>query len=116
VAQSTAPGAPPAVTSPAVAVAAAGRDSRTTITQPTQAARTSVRHADEQAQFYRGKEGRTLPVSVNYMRLEIEEGKGVHEYEVSYEPRVDNRNARFKLLNQHRDGVIGLNKVRVAFF
>ena len=63
-------------------------------------------------QFYRGKEGRPIQVAANYLKLDVAPGKGVFEYEVSYEPRIDNRNHRFKLLNQHRGtGILGPEKV-----
>jgi aubergine-like protein len=60
--------------------------------------------------FYRGKEGRPTPISANYLRLETAEGKGVFEYEVRFEPRVDSREARFKLLNSLRE-ITGTTKV-----
>ena len=64
-------------------------------------------------QFYRGKEGRPIQVAANYLKLDVAPGKGVFEYEVSYEPRIDNRNHRFKLLNQHRGtGILGPEKVK----
>ena len=66
-------------------------------------------------QYYRGKEGKPLAISSNYLKLDIEKGKGVYEYEVSYEPRIDNRNTRFRLLNQHRN-VYGAEKVSEIYF
>ncbi len=63
-------------------------------------------------QVYAGHEGRKHSIATNYLRLEIAPGKGVFEYEVSYEPRVDNRNSRFRLVNQHRD-VYGGEKVNL---
>jgi len=60
--------------------------------------------------FYRGKEGKLLSMSANYLHLELEKDKGVFEYEVRFEPRTDNRDQRFRLLNQQRE-VIGGVKV-----
>jgi len=53
--------------------------------------------------LYRGTEGKPLNVSANYLRMEQTPGTGVFEYEVRFEPRTDNRDQRFRLLNQHRE-------------
>ena len=60
--------------------------------------------------FYRGTDGKVLSMSANYLQMNLESGKGVFEYEVRYDPRTDNRDQRFRLLNQHRE-VIGGVKV-----
>jgi len=60
--------------------------------------------------YYRGTEGKMINMSANYLRMDLEKDKGVYEYEVRYEPRTDNRDQRFRLLNQHRE-VIGGVKV-----
>jgi aubergine-like protein len=41
------------------------------------------------------------PVTANYVRLTVEPGKGVYEYEVRFEPELDSRGMQNKLLNQH---------------
>ncbi len=86
----------------------AGEPTRATVSPP--GSPTPGRRPADAPQYYRGKEGRLLQVSSNYLKLEVEKDKGVFEYEVSYEPRVDNRNTRFRLLNQHRN-VYGGEKV-----
>ena len=63
--------------------------------------------------FYRGKEGKLLSMSANYLHLELEKDKGVFEYEVRFEPRTDNRDQRFRLLNQQREVIGG---VKVSHF
>ena len=57
----------------------------------------------------KGEGGKKVSLTANYVRLEVEKGKGVFEYEVRFDPPVDSRNERFKCLNQHRD-VIGPTK------
>ena len=39
----------------------------------------------------------------NYVKVTIDPGKGIFEYEVHFHPSQDNRGVRFKLLNQHRE-------------
>lgn len=43
-----------------------------------------------------------IPVTANYVRLRVEPGKGVYEYEVRFEPELDSRSMQNKLLNEHR--------------
>jgi len=61
-------------------------------------------------ELYRGTQGKPINLSANYLKLIVEEGKGVFEYEVRFSPNVDNRDQRFRLVNQQRD-VIGGVKV-----
>lgn len=63
----------------------------------------AVRGVPETPQFYRGKEGRPTPVSSNYLKLEITEEKGLFEYEVRFEPRIDSREQRFRLVNELKE-------------
>jgi aubergine-like protein len=37
------------------------------------------------------------------VRLKVEPGKGVYEYEVRFEPQMDSKGMRNKLLNERRD-------------
>lgn len=46
-----------------------------------------------------GTSGKTVPASANYIRLSLEPGFGVYQYEVIFKPDVDSENARFKLVN-----------------
>ena len=39
--------------------------------------------------------------------MNVDPDKGVFEYEVCFEPEIDSKDFRFKLLNQHKD-VLGL--------
>lgn len=41
-----------------------------------------------------------MNLSSNYLRLEVERGKGVFEYEVKFNPEIDAKNSKFKLVNQ----------------
>jgi aubergine-like protein len=42
-----------------------------------------------------------IPATANYIRLSVEAGKGVYEYEVRFEPELDSRRMQNKLLNEH---------------
>jgi len=47
--------------------------------------------------FYRAQ------LSSNYIRIKLEEDKGIYEYRVDFNPPVDAKSARFFLVNEHRD-------------
>lgn len=40
-------------------------------------------------------------MQANYIRLNVEPGRGVYEYEVKFSPDIDSRPLRSKLLAQH---------------
>jgi len=61
-------------------------------------------------ELYRGSQGKPINLSANYLKLIVEEGKGVFEYEVRFSPNIDSRDQRFRLVGQQRD-VIGGVKV-----
>lgn len=42
-------------------------------------------------------------MSSNYIKIDLEENKGIYEYRVDFDPPVDAKAARFFLLNGHRD-------------
>ena len=63
-------------------------------------------------QFYRGNHGKPVKLSANYLKLVVEEDKGVFEYEVRFSPLVDNRDQRFRLVNQQRESI---GSVKVSF-
>ncbi|XP_015367176.1 PREDICTED: protein argonaute-3-like [Diuraphis noxia] len=42
-------------------------------------------------------------LSSNYIRIKLEEDKGIYEYRVDFNPPVDAKSARFFLLNEHKD-------------
>lgn len=48
---------------------------------------------------YKGESGKLVPSSANYIRLNMDPGRGVYEFEVKFEPEVDSKSARGKLLN-----------------
>lgn len=56
-----------------------------------------------------GKSGVKIGALTNYIRLQVENDKGVFEYEVRFDPAIHAAPVRFKLLNQHRD-IIGATK------
>lgn len=43
-----------------------------------------------------------MTVTTNYIRLSMTPGTGVYEYHVKFEPNVDSKNLRNRLLNQHK--------------
>lgn len=45
-------------------------------------------------------------MTTNYIRLKMEPGTGVYEYHVKFEPNIEVRNLRTRLLNQHKS-IIG---------
>jgi len=47
--------------------------------------------------FYRAQ------LSSNYIRIKLEEDKGIYEYRVDFHPEVDAKSARFFLVNSHKD-------------
>ena len=53
--------------------------------------------------YYQGKSGKSLNVACNYLKLALAQDRGIYEYEVRFTPRVDDRDQRFRLLNQQRD-------------
>ena len=50
-------------------------------------------------EYFRGKEGLPKVVASNYLPLQCEADKGIYHYEVDFEPRIDNRQECFRLLN-----------------
>ena len=58
---------------------------------------------------YRGNAGKSEPVAANYVRMRLGEGRGIYQYNVDFNPRVDNRSERFRLLGKHRT-VLGNEK------
>lgn len=46
-----------------------------------------------------------VDVVANYIRVKVESGKGIFEYEVKFEPQIDSRDLRFKLLSQQRESL-----------
>ncbi len=90
---------------------AEGPETHTTVSPP---GSPPPERVEKVVQLYRGSEGKTMNISANYLKMGFEKGRGVFEYEVSYDPRVDNRNSRFRLFNQHRE-VYGAEKVAHFF-
>lgn len=53
--------------------------------------------------IFKGTQGKSLTVSTNYIRLKVEKDGGVFVHEVRFNPNVDSKNMRYKMLNQHTD-------------
>ena len=51
----------------------------------------------------KGTAGKTVKLTANYVRLEVEGERGMYEYEIRFEPLVDSRDERFKLVGQQRE-------------
>lgn len=70
--------------------------------QPVQKTETTKQHPPETTDSTRkdfiGESGKRVPASANYIRLILQPDRGVFEYEVKFEPDVDSRSARGKLL------------------
>ena len=59
--------------------------------------------------FYRGKEGKAITVSSNYLQLEMEKDMGLFQYEVRFEPQLDGTNQRRRAL-YGLENVLGATK------
>lgn len=73
----------------------------------------SSRNPNEPVTF-KGQNGKPLNVTANYLRLFSEPEAGVFEYEIKYQPAVDMRTERFRLIRQC-ESVIGTVKVKMRF-
>ncbi|XP_054711719.1 piwi-like protein Ago3 [Uloborus diversus] len=51
---------------------------------------------------YRGTSGTPLGLEVNYVRLKVPSGKGIHEYFVSFAPAVESKRMKFRCLHDPR--------------
>ncbi|KAE8573998.1 Putative Argonaute 3 [Halyomorpha halys] len=58
----------------------------------------------------KGSFGREISVGVNYVKLKVEKGKGLFQYDVQYDPPVESRSLKFGILNSVKD-VIGDTKL-----
>ncbi|KAK9506113.1 hypothetical protein O3M35_008106 [Rhynocoris fuscipes] len=65
--------------------------------------------SDKPAVIKKGSYGETVSVASNYVRLRVEEGKGVFMYDVKFSPEVDALNVRFHLMRNVTD-IIGDTK------
>ncbi|KAL3266899.1 hypothetical protein HHI36_011049 [Cryptolaemus montrouzieri] len=52
---------------------------------------------------YRGEAGKPVNLTSNYVRLTVEKDRGVFEYEVRFNPDVDSKSLRCKMVNQHME-------------
>ncbi|XP_060528061.1 piwi-like protein Ago3 isoform X2 [Cylas formicarius] len=56
--------------------------------------------AEGKPAIYKGESGKPLKISANYIRLDIQKGHGVFEYEVKFDPELDAKNQRIRMVNQ----------------
>lgn len=68
--------------------------------QETTAAPDSPNRERSPPRSFIGQSGKSVPASANYIRLKLEPGRGVFEYEVRFDPMVDAKSARYKMLSQ----------------
>ena len=59
---------------------------------------------------FRGKLGKPMNVTSNYLKIISHPNTGVYEYEVRFTPNVDMRNERFRLIRQAEE-LIGTTRV-----
>ena len=57
----------------------------------------------------KGTAGKAIPVTANYIRLELTKDGKIYEYEVNFQPTVDSKDARFKLLRAQSE-VLGVTR------
>ncbi|XP_028133641.1 piwi-like protein Ago3 [Diabrotica virgifera virgifera] len=50
--------------------------------------------------YFQGESGKPLRLSVNYIKLELAQDRGVYEYEIKFNPELDAKNKRFRAANQ----------------
>jgi PAZ domain./Piwi domain. len=53
--------------------------------------------------YFRGELGQPIKVMVNYIDLSVKEGSGMYEYEVKFNPPIDSRGIRNRLINSLND-------------
>ena len=53
-----------------------------------------------------------MNVTSNYLKLEANPNSGVYEYEVRFDPNIDMRNERFRIIKQI-EPIIGTTRVRL---
>ena len=63
---------------------------------------------------FRGKTGKGVNVMSNYLRLDSRPNAGTYEYEVRFDPIIDMRNEKFRILQQ-LEPIIGTTKVSDDF-
>ena len=63
---------------------------------------------------FRGKTGKSVNVMSNYLRLDSRPNVGTYEYEVRFDPVIDMRNEKFRILQQ-LEPIIGHTKVSVRY-
>ena len=66
----------------------------------------TLQHAslqDTEPVVKKGSAGKETKLQANYVRLEVAKEKGMYEYEVRFQPAVDSRDERFKILGQLRE-------------
>jgi hypothetical protein len=53
--------------------------------------------------LFRGIGGKPIEVTVNYLKLTVDPGCGIFEYEVMFDPVIDSRDERYRAVNQQRE-------------
>ena len=48
--------------------------------------------------LFRGTGGKPIDVSANYVQLGVDEGFGIFQYEVLFNPPIDSRDVRFQII------------------
>lgn len=57
---------------------------------------------------YKGSVGKSINISANYIRLTIDQDKGAYEYDCTFEPDVDSKHARIKIINANIEALGGV--------
>lgn len=68
-------------------------------TQQMQSMTISTSKPPPEAVLFRGELGQPMKVMVNYINIAVKEGSGMYEYEVRFNPPMDSRGTRNRLIN-----------------
>jgi len=85
-------------------------DGKTQLSKPHDSSREPKEYRPSSPVRMSGTSGKPIALSTNFIRLNVIDGCGIFEYEVSYIPTIDVLRHRFLCLNQHRE-VIGAAKM-----
>ncbi|XP_056639087.1 protein argonaute-3 [Diorhabda sublineata] len=62
-------------------------------------ATSEISFVEKEPVHFKGDSGRTVNLSVNYIKLHLQEDRGVFEYEVKFDPELDATNKRIRATN-----------------
>merc|ERR1719411_2214668 len=85
-------------------------DEKTQLSKPLDSGRETREYRPSSPVRKSGTSGKPIALATNFIRLNVIDGCGIFEYEVSYAPTIDVLRHRFLCLNQHKE-LIGAAKM-----